>query len=66
MKKKTTTDDLLAEAIGILKNLKMDAQMALTGDWDANPSAPVEDNGFVCQINHINKFLRKCRYHKSI
>lgn len=66
MKKKITTDDLLAEAIKTLVSLKKDAQMALTGDWDANPHAPDEDNGFRCQIKQINKFLRKCRTHKPI
>ena len=66
MKKKVTTEDLLAEAIEMLVSLKRDAQMALTGDWDANPHAPDDENGFSCQIKHINKFLRKCRHPKPI
>lgn len=41
------------EAIEILKNIKLDAEMALDDRWDRS------DDGFVTQIEIIEEFLNK-------
>lgn len=41
----------LKEAVKILRTLKQDAKLAISGFWDKS------DDGFRCQIQLIDKFL---------
>lgn len=43
----------LTEAVKILKTLKQDAKLAISGFWDKS------DDGFRCQIQLIDNFLSR-------
>jgi hypothetical protein len=43
--------DKLKEAVALLKTLREDAKLALSGDWDKS------EEGFRAQIESIDKFL---------
>lgn len=43
----------LREAVKILKTLKQDAKLAISGFWDKS------DDGFQCQIQLIDNFLSR-------
>jgi hypothetical protein len=47
------------QTIAILKSLRLDAQMALDGDWD--PCTDEGKEGFQCQIDSINNLLFKIK-----
>ena len=48
-------DELLEEAIELLQNLRIDAEMALDDRWDRS------DDGFEAQISLIDNFLSKLK-----
>lgn len=56
----TNKEDLLKEACEMLNSLRMDAELALCGDWDKS------DEGFETQINMIDEFFFKVDYRAEV
>lgn len=56
----TNKEDLLKEACEILNSLRIDAEMALCGNWDKS------DEGFETQINFIDDFFFKIDYRPEV
>jgi len=50
--------ELLRETIIVLKTLKEDAEMALSGDWDFTTKEGVDD-GFEAQLSLIEPLIDK-------
>jgi len=50
--------ELLRETIIVLKTLKEDAEMALSGDWDCTTKEGVDD-GFEAQLSLIEPLIDK-------
>lgn len=55
-----TTEEKLKEACEIINTLRIDAEMALCGDWDKG------DEGFESQINLIDDFFYKIDYRAEV